>query len=370
MAVRLGELAEQLGARLEGDPDREIDTLTSLELAGPRDLSFLRNRREIRRAEESAAGALLVPVGVSVPGRDLLEVEDPGLSAAQLATRLHPESPREAGAHPTAVVEAGAVVDVTAHLGPYVVVGAGSLVEAGAVLHPGVVVGRGCRVGAGAVLYPHAVLYDGTEIGAGTILHAGAVLGSDGFGYLSRAAGSGVEHHKVPQVGRVVVGAEVEIGANSAVDRATFGETRIGDGSKIDNLVQVGHNVRMGQSCILSGQAGLAGSARLGDGVVLGGQAGSAGHLDIGDGVQVAAKSAVFQTVEPGKKVGGIPAVDLRRWQRQAAAVARLPELARRVRALEAKSGEAGHGKARQGQPGVMTEAEGGEEPQQEDSGE
>lgn len=328
---RLGELAEEVEGQVFGDPELVLSSITSLELAGPEDLSFLRDPAQVAMAVASKAMALLVPVGVRVPGKSLLEVKDPALVAAQLARKFLPSVRRPAGIHPTAVIEDGAEVSPEAHVGPYVVVGGGSILEAGVDLHPGVVVGKDCQIGADSTLYPHAVLYDGTRLGPGTIIHAGAVLGSDGFGYVSR----GSTHHKVPQVGRVVVEAEVEIGANAAIDRATFGETRIGAGSKIDNLVQVGHNVTIGKSCMLCGQSGIAGSARLGHGVVLAGQAGSAGHLTIGDGVQVAAKGAVLQTVEKGRKVGGIPAVELRQWQRQVFGIQKLPEILRRLRAVE-----------------------------------
>jgi UDP-3-O-[3-hydroxymyristoyl] glucosamine N-acyltransferase len=197
------------------------------------------------------------------------------------------------------------------------------------------VIGRRCAVGEGAVLHPHAVLYDGTEVGAGATVHAGVVLGADGFGYATH----GGVHHKVPQVGRVVLEEGVEVGANSTIDRATLGETRIGRGTKIDNLVQVGHNVRVGRHCILCGQAGIAGSTELGDYVVLAGQSGVSGHIKLGDGVQVAAKSAALSSVEPGTKVAGIPAVELRKWRRQAVLIARLEEMSRRVRALEKRLG-------------------------------
>jgi UDP-3-O-[3-hydroxymyristoyl] glucosamine N-acyltransferase len=233
--------------------------------------------------------------------------------------------------HPTAVLEAGCEVDPTAHVGPYVVVGAGSRVGPRAALHAHAVVGRRCVVGEGAVLYPHVVLYDETAVGAGSIVHAGAVLGSDGFGYATwRGA-----HHKVPQVGRVLVEEDVEIGANTTIDRATLGETVIGAGTKIDNLVQVGHNVKVGRHCILCGQAGIAGSTQLGDGVVLAGQAGVAGHIQLGDRVQVAAKSAALSTVPAGTTVAGIPAVEMRKWRRQTVLVSRLEEMSRRLRALE-----------------------------------
>jgi UDP-3-O-[3-hydroxymyristoyl] glucosamine N-acyltransferase len=236
------------------------------------------------------------------------------------------------------VVEAGAEVDPAAHVAPYAVIGAGSRIGAGAVVGAHAVVGRGCEVGTGAVLHPHVVLYDGTAVGEGSEIHAGAVLGSDGFGYATRQG----RHHKVPQVGRVVVEAEVEVGANTTIDRATLGETRIGAGTKIDNLVQVGHNVRVGRAAILCGQAGIAGSSRLGDGVVLAGQAGVGGHLTLGDRVQVAAKSAALSSVEPGMQVAGIPAVEMGKWRREVALRSRLErrlaDLAKRIAELERRN--------------------------------
>lgn len=336
MAYRLADLAALVGGRVEGDGERSIEAVRTLEAAGPRDLSFLTNPRYREAAAASAAAALLVAPGVVVPGKDLLVAEEPYLALARLLAALHPPAAPAPGMHPTAVVDREAEVDPAAHLGPYVVVGAGSRVAAGAVLAAHVVLGRGCLVGERAVLHPHVVLYDGTEVGAGTVVHAGVVLGSDGFGYATQA---GV-HHKIPQVGRVVVEGDVEIGANSAVDRATLGETRIGRGSKIDNLVQVGHNVQVGEGCILCGQAGIAGSARLGRGVVLAGQVGVANHLTLGDGVQVAAKSAVLTAAAPGARLGGIPAIELGAWRRQVVLLGRLEEMARRLRALE-RPGEA-----------------------------
>jgi UDP-3-O-[3-hydroxymyristoyl] glucosamine N-acyltransferase len=337
VAYRLADLAELVGGRVEGDPEREVEAVRPLDAAGPRDLSFLTHPRYRAQAAASAAGALLV--GRDVPpelsSRDLLIADDPGFALARLLARLAPEDRPEAGVHPTAVLAPGCAVDPTAHVGPYAVIGSGSRIGAGAAVHAHAVVGRGCTLADGAVLHPHAVLYDNTEIGPGSVVHAGAVLGSDGFGYAT-AQGA---HHKVPQIGRVVVEGDVEIGANSTIDRATLGETRIGQGTKIDNLVQVGHNVQVGRHCILCGQAGIAGSAKLGDYVVLAGQAGVAGHIDLGDGAQVAAKSAALGSVPPRTRVAGIPAVDMRRWRRQAVLLGRLEEMSRRIRALEKKLG-------------------------------
>ncbi len=340
MGYRLAELAELVGGRVEGDPDRAVDAIRSLEAAGPRDLSVLKSPRYREQAEASRAGVLLVGPALAgaVSGRDLLIVAAPDLALARLAAALHPAARREPGVHSTAVLEPGCEVDPTACVGPYAVIGAGSRIGAGATVHAAVSVGRDCVVGEGAVLHPHAVLYDGTRdrrrqrrpcrrrcwgpTASATPPRAASITRCRRWG------GSCVEE-------------EVEIGANSTVDRATLGETRIGAGTKIDNLVQVGHNVRVGRHCILCGQAGIAGSARLGDGVVLAGQAGVAGHIELGDGVQVAAKSAALASVGPGTAVAGIPAVELRKWRRQTALLSRLEEMSRRLRALEKRLGDA-----------------------------
>lgn len=333
---RLGVLAELVGGVLRGDPERCIEGVRTLEEAGPGDLAFLTHARYRSAAVASRAGALLLSPeaaeDASFAGRDLVIAPRPDLALARLLAALYPSPPAAPGVHPTAVVGEGCKLAPDAAVGAYAVIGEGSRLGPGVAVGPLAVVGRGCTLGAGSVLHPHAVLYDGTELGAGVVVHAGVVLGCDGFGYVTTAEG----HVKVPQVGKVVVEDGVEIGANSAVDRATLGETRIGAGSKLDNLVQVGHNVRVGRKSILCGQAGVAGSTRLGEGVVLAGQAGVAGHLEVGDGVQVAAKSALLQAAEAGQ-MAGIPAVPIARWRRQTAAGARLGEALRRLRALEAR---------------------------------
>ncbi len=338
MAYRLSQLAEMVGGTVRGHPDRQIEAIRPLETAGPRDLSFLTNPRYRRQAGASRAGALLVAPGWLEVEADLLLVADPYLALARLLEVFHPPAELRPGVHPSAIVEEGSEVDPSAAVGAYSVVGAGSRIEAHAHLHPHVVVGQDCRIGSGTILYPHVVLYDRTEVGKGCILHSGVVLGCDGFGY---GRHQGV-HVKLPHVGRVVVEDEVEIGANSAVDRALLEETRLGEGSKIDNLVQVAHNVRIGRGCLLISQTAIAGSTRLGDGVVLAGQSGVAGHLELGDEVQVAAKTAVFKSVAAGEKVAGIPATRAARWWRQQALVGRLAELSRRLKRLEKKLGAVG----------------------------
>jgi UDP-3-O-[3-hydroxymyristoyl] glucosamine N-acyltransferase len=341
----LATLAERVGGRLlRGDGDLPIRSLRSLEEAGEEDLSFLADPRQRERAATSRAAALLVPrlpEGGDFPGKALVEVEDPRYALSQLLPLFYPPPHRPPGIHSTAVVEEGARIDPTAHIGAFGVIGAGSVIGPRVVIHPGVVVGADCTLGEGVVLHPQVVLYDRCRLDAGCIVHAGAVVGSDGFGYATHQG----KHHKVEQVGRVVLEEAVEVGANSAIDRATFGETRIGAGSKIDNLVQVGHNVTTGQGCILCGQAGIAGSARLGNYVVLGGQAGSAGHITLGDGVQAAARTAVLGEVAAGETVAGYPAIPIRQWHRQQALLGRLDDLRRRLRALE-KAVEAARGES------------------------
>jgi UDP-3-O-[3-hydroxymyristoyl] glucosamine N-acyltransferase len=333
VAYRLAELAELVGGRVLGDPERTVESIRALEAAGSGDLSFVTLPRHRARALASGAAALLVgdDLAAELPSRDLLVVADPSYALAQLLAALHPDEVRPSGAHPTAVVESGARVDPTAHLGPYAVIGAGSRVEAGAQVLAHAVVGRHCRIGERALLHPHAVLYDRTVVGAGSIVHSGVVLGADGFGY---ALHGGV-HHKVPQIGSVVLEDDVEIGANTTIDRGTLGETRIGAGTKIDNQVMLGHNVRVGRRSILCAQVGIAGSTSIGDGVVLGARVGAVDHISIGDGVQAAAGTDLFSSLPAHAIVGGSPAHEIGRWRRQLALLWRLDEMLGRLRAIE-----------------------------------
>lgn len=343
MATTLGALARRVGGELRGDPERVVQGVRSLETAGPEDLSFVASRRHLARARQSAAGALLVSPATAAIERDRVVVADPHEALVDLlplfATRTQPP----AGVHPTAVIEAGAQVDATATIGAHAVIGSGSVIAPRVVVHPHVVVGRDCRIGAGSVLHASVVLYDDTEVGERCIIHSGVVLGGDGYGY---ASGSG-EHRKLPHLGRVVLEDDVEVGANSAIDRGMLDETRVGAGTKIDDLVMVAHNVVTGRRCLLVAQSGVAGSARLGDGVVLAAQSGIIGHVDIGPGTEVATKSALLHATAAGERVAGIPAVEIGDWKRQQALLRRLQELFRRVRRLE-----------RDEQPGADEEAQ------------
>jgi len=334
LAQRLGELAALVGGEVRGDPQRRIEGVRALAAAGPEHLSFVTHPKYREAAARSRAGALLVGPGAELAGRDLLLSADPPWALARILAVLHPVPGPGPGIHPSAVIGEGCEIHSSAHVGPLAVVGEGSRLDEGAVVHAHAVVGRGCRVGARSVVHPQVVLYDRTELGRDCIVHSGAVLGSDGFGYATHDG----EHVKVPQLGRVVVEDGVEIGANTTIDRATLEETRLGAGSKIDNLVQVGHNVRLGKGCILVSQVGIAGSTTLGDHVVMAGQSGVAGHLTMGSGARISAKSAVFADVPEGAQMAGIPAVPAAKWRRQQALAGRLGELRRRLRELERRA--------------------------------
>ena len=326
---------------MRGDSGRRVAGVATLERAGPEHLAFLTNVKYRGQAAETRAGAILVGPGVDVPGHDLLEADEPYLALAEILDRMHPQAPPTPGLSQDARIAATASIGEGASVAAFAVIEDHASVGERAVIGAGAFVGAGSAVGADTTLHPRVVLYPGTEIGARCIVHAGAVLGADGFGF---ATSRGV-HRKVPQVGRVVVEDDVEIGANTTVDRGMLGETRIGRGSKIDDLVMIAHGVVIGPGALLAAQAGISGSTRLGRNVTMAGQSGVAGHLTLGDGVVVAAKSAVFKDIPPGAFVAGIPAVDHRVWKRSQALVRRLSEmrseldaLARRVEQLEGGS--------------------------------
>lgn len=326
----LRELATRVGGRVVGAADRRIRGVATLEAAGPDELSFFTNIRYRRAAAESRAGAILVGSGISVPGHDLLEAPEPYVALAQILEVFHPPRPRRRGIHPDARVARSAQVGDGVSVGPFAVVEAGCTLGDGCSVAAGCVLGEGASLGPHTILMPRVVVYPGTRIGARCLIHAGATLGADGFGF----ATSQDRHRKIPQVGRVVIEDDVEIGANSAIDRATLGETVVGAGTKIDDLVMIAHNVRLGPGCLLAAQSGIAGSSRVGAHVTFAGQAGAAGHLEIGDDCIVAAKSAVLQDLPAGSFVSGIPATDHRRWKRAQAVAAKLPELRSEMRAL------------------------------------
>jgi len=330
-AITAGELARLVGGILSGQSERLIRGVATLEEAGPDDLSWVGEARHLARLAASAAGVVLVPTGSALPeGRTVIQVADPDLALCTALAALAPPSPTvPAGVDGRACVAETAVVE-GACVGPYVFVGPHAVVGAGTQLHAGVYVGAHSRIGRDCVLWPNVVLREYTTLGDRVILHANVTIGADGFGYLQRQG----RNVKIPQIGRVIIEDDVEIGANSCVDRARSGVTRIGRGTKIDNLVQIGHNVRIGEHCIIVAQCGISGSTTLGDQVVLAGQVGLIDHLRIGSRVVVAAKSGVARDIPDGQVWRGIPAVENSEYGRQAVGIRRLPEIMQQLRAL------------------------------------
>lgn len=324
-------LAERLGAVVEGDGERLLRGVAGLERAGPDELSFLANRRYLPALRATAAGAVLVGVHEArETGATLLRVANPYLAFAQALSIFSPIDWPQAGVHPSAVLGAGAqvegaTIEALAYVGPGAMVGPGSWVEPGAVIGPGAQVGAACRIMAGAVVAA------GCRLGDRVWLNPGAVVGAEGFGFVPTPGGL----VKIPQTGGVTVEDDVEIGANTCVDRAAMGETRVGRGARLDNLVQIGHAADIGENSVLVALSGVAGSAQLGSGTVLAARATVLGHLRLGAGVQVGAGSLVTEDVPPGRKVSGTPAVEHGRWLRSAVAVRDLPALLDRVRSLE-----------------------------------
>jgi UDP-3-O-[3-hydroxymyristoyl] glucosamine N-acyltransferase len=316
---------------VEGDAALTLSGVRGLDQAGPEHLSFLVDGRRAAEVRESRAGAVIAPSVEAAGGRPAVIVPQPLLAiAAWLEVFDRPERPkpgvaRGAWVHRSARLSRGVSVAAGATIGP------GSRIGARTVVGSGAFVGADVEIGEDGVLYANVVIYGGCRIGDRCVLHAGAVIGSDGFGYVW----DGERHRKIPQTGIVRLEDEVEVGANAAIDRATFGETVVGRGTKIDNLVQVGHNVQVGPHCIIVGQTGLAGSVHLGQGVVLGGQTAVRDHITIGDGAIAAACSAIAEDVDPKTIVSGMPALPHRQSLREQAALRRLPDLVVQVRKLQ-----------------------------------
>lgn len=340
VAYTPGEIAIIVGAqRTAGHTSRPVTDIASLTTARAGDLSFLGNAKYKPQVPGSEASVLLLPLdytGEPRPDQAYLFVENPSVALARICARIEQALwPKPApGIHPSAVVDPTAQVDATAHIGPLCVVEAGARIGAGTVLQASVFVGHDARIGGGCFIMPGCVVAAACLLGERVRLQPGAVIGSDGFGYEFVNG----RHEKVPQIGTVAVGDDVEIGANSTLDRARFSRTEVGEGTKIDNLVQIAHNVVIGKHCILCAQVGISGSTTLGDYVILGGQAGVGGHLTIGKGAKAGGQTGILADLAPGAYVLGNPAIPVMLERRIALLSQRLPDLFKRVERLEQPS--------------------------------
>ena len=334
--MKLAEVARALGCTLRGDGAVDIVDVASIEDAAPGTLTFLADQRYARHLATTRAAAIILPPNAPPSLLPTLVADHPYVAFVNAIELFHPAVAPVPGRHPSAVIASSARIGDGATIGAHAVIGERVQIGARAVIGPNVVIYDDVTVGEAFVAYAGVVLREGVTIGDRVIVHAGAVIGSDGFGFVPLPGG----HRKIPQVGIVEVQDDVEIGANTTIDRAQLGATVIGKGAKIDNLVQVAHGCHVGAYSFLAAQVGLGGSTRLGQGVMLGGQVGAAGHLRIGDGAQVGAQSGINNDLAGGKVYGGTPTVEMRRWRRAMAVVAQLPELLRRLRAVERALGQ------------------------------
>jgi len=332
----LAEIAGVTGATLAGPGELVFRGFAPLAEAGPDEMSFVAGPRNAAAARASRAGALIVSSAEQAAGRPALIHPNPTAAFAAALEHVHPEAPVAPGRAATAVVSAEARVGAGASIGPGAVIDRGAVLGEGCLLEANAFVGEGARLGSGVRLGVGAVVAAGCRVGNRCRIAAGAVVGADGFGYVW----DGSAHRRIPQIGIVVLEDDVDVGANACIDRAALTETRIGRGTKIDNLVQIGHNVVVGEHSIICGQTGIAGSAKIGSGVTLAGQVGVADRMVVGDGATVSAQAGVMREVHPGAVVSGMPAEPHADFLRREAAADRLPELFDRVRALEARSKE------------------------------
>lgn len=335
MEMRLREIAELFDGTVIGDDAVMIDNVRGIDEAGDGDITFIANPKYKKKMEYTGASAILVSPSPDVreSAKNLVVVQDPYKAFARLLELFYPEDKEIPGTSDRASIGEGTEIGENVTIHPGVTVGRGVRIGRGVTLHPGVCIGNNVEIGEDSILYPNVTIYRKCRLGKRVILHAGVVIGSDGFGFTD----PGRENRKIPQVGIVQIDDDVEVGANTTIDRGTLGKTWIKRGTKIDNLVQIAHNVVIGENSIVVAQVGISGSTKLGNSVVIGGQAGIVGHIEIGDGVMIAARSGVHEDVSSGQIVSGTPHMPHRKWLRTQACVAQLPEMRRTLKSLEEK---------------------------------
>lgn len=339
MAFTLQQLADRIGARIEGDGSVKVTGCAPIDIATSDQITFLANAKYLRNLETTQAAAVLIDTKTTCPGHlNRLVCDDPYFAFRNLMIELHgfrrhplPSDDYLAGVSSQAIIHPEATISEGAVIHPFAVVECGATIGNNTVLYPGVFVGPEARVGNDCILYPNVVIYDYCTLGNRVTLHSNTVIGQDGFGYATHSGA----HHKIPQTGIVVIEDDVELGAGCAIERSTMGETRIGKGTKFADLISIGHGTTIGNHCLFVSLCGISGSVDVGNYVVIGGQVGVVGHLRIGDGVQVMARSGVASDVPDGAKVGGAPAVPYTTAKKNALAGASLYELVKRVRKLE-----------------------------------
>ena len=347
MERTLGELAAFLGGELRGPPDLLIRGINSLARATPEEIAFVAHKRYLGQAEQSQAAAFIVAPAWANLSRPLIVFSNPYLAYARVATLFAPAPRRWPGVSPAAHLGQGVELGRDVSIAPLVFVGDGTRLGDGVTLMAGCVLGDQVTIGAGSVLYPNVTVLDRCEIGDRCRIHSGTVIGADGFGFIPTPEG----HVKIPQLGRVIIEDDVEIGANCAIDRGALEETRVGRGTKLDNLVHLAHNVTVGEHSLLVAQVGVAGSTKIGKWVALGGQAGIVGHIELGDGVQVAAQAGVISSVAPGQVVAGTPSLPHREALRVVSHFPKLPEMWQKLKQLEKQVAELETRLAKESQP-------------------
>jgi len=331
--INANELARELGCQIIGDGEVCLTGAASIESAVEGDLTFLASVRAKGHLGTTGASAIIAHEGVQSEGVTIIVSKNPALSFARALWILYPGREARPGVSPLSYISEDAHIDSKAEVMPFVTIEKGVKVGKGSILFPGVYLGEGVLVGEDTVLYPSVTIYPRCTIGNRVIIHGGAVIGADGFGFIME----GSSHLKIPQIGTVVIEDDVEIGSNTAIDRGALGETRVERGTKVDNLVQIGHNVRIGEDSIIASQTGISGSVRIGDHVMLGGQTGVAGHLEIDPGIMVGAKSGIPSSLSAkvSKTWSGIPVMEHKKWLRLAVSIDKFPDLLRRIDKVE-----------------------------------
>jgi UDP-3-O-[3-hydroxymyristoyl] glucosamine N-acyltransferase len=335
--MKLSELAERLACRLEGDGDIEILRVAGIEAAGPGDVTFLANPKYASALASTRASAVIARAEAPAAPCPMLRTDEPYLAFARAVGLLSPNTRPAPGVHSLAWIATTAGIGREVSIGPFVAIGEGARIGNRTIIFPNVTIGPGAVLGDDCIIHSNVAIRENVTLGDRVILQNGVVVGADGYGFVRRKDGT---HEKIPQVATVVIEDDVELGANTTVDRPAVGETRIKAGTKIDNLVQIGHGVTVGRNVLMAAQVGIAGSTQIEDDVMFGGQVGVGGHLTIGKGAIAVGQSGVTNSLEPGAVVAGYPAIDGKEWRKASVIFRRLPELKRRIEELEARVAE------------------------------